>query len=58
MAAHHSLKLLEPESRHCREHAALVGNGLGHHDIERAQTVGSDHEQSVIARVVDIANFS
>ena len=58
MAAHHALELLEPEGRHGREHAALVGNGFGHHNVEGAQAIGGDHEQSVIARVVNIANFS
>ena len=45
-----SASVLAPERRHRRQHAALVGDGLGHHDVERAQAVRRDEEQPVARR--------
>ena len=40
------------------EHAALVGDGLGHDDVERRQPVGGHHEQAAVAGVVDVAHLA
>ena len=58
MTSNDALELLEPEGRHRGEHATLVRNRFGHHDIERTQTVGSDHEEAIVTRVVNVANFA
>ena len=40
---------------HGREHPALVRDGLGHDDVERADPVRGDHEQAAVAGVVELA---
>ncbi len=57
-AGHDVGHLLAPEPRHRREHAALVGDRLGHDDVERAHPVRGDHEQAVFAGVVELADLA
>ena len=45
-------------TRHGGEHAALVGDRLGHHDVERGDAVGRDHQQPAVAGVVDVADLA
>ena len=49
-ARHDVGHLLAPEARHRGQHPALVGDRLGHDDVERAHPVRGDHEQPVLRR--------
>ena len=51
-------ELLEPERTHGGEHAALVGDGFSHDDIEGREAIGGDHEQTTVSGVVDVAHLA
>jgi hypothetical protein len=48
----------EPEIRDLREHAALAGNRVGHHDIEGTQAIGSDDQHVLLVDRVDVAHLA
>ena len=49
-------------SNQCSESAVstrpLSGIGLGEHDVERADAIGGDQQQGVLARLVDVADLA
>ena len=48
---------VEPEEAELGEHAALVGDAVGHDAVEGADAVGGDEEEGV-AEVVDVADLA
>ena len=55
---HHVGHLLAPEAGHGREHTPLVGDGLGHDHVERADPVRRHHEQAPLPGVVELAHLA
>ena len=47
---HERRGLVEPPRREAGEHAALVGDLVGQHDVEHRDPVARDHEQPVVRR--------
>ena len=58
MVGRHVGEVLEPEDAHGREHPALVGHRLGHHDVEGREPVRRHHEQPAVAGVVEVAHLA
>ena len=54
---HDPLRLAEPVGGQPGEHAALVWDLRRHHHVVRADAIARDHEQSVVAKVVDITDL-
>ena len=50
--------LVAPEGGHGRQHPALVGDGLGHDHVERADPVRGHHEEAAVAGVVELAHLA
>ena len=48
---------LEPEQRELREHAALIGNRSGQHDVKRGKAVRG-YQKQIVAEFVEVANFA
>jgi len=48
---------VEPEERNPREYLALERDGVGKHDVERADPIRGDYEQA-IAEVVDVSHLA
>jgi len=55
---HEVRELREPEVRDGIEHAALVGNRIGQHHIERRQPVGGHDEKRRGVDGVDVAHLA
>ena len=55
---HHAFELAEPPRADLRQHRALHRNGLGHHDVERADAVGGQQQHAVVADGIDIAHLA
>ena len=49
---------LEPEPRQAGQDAALVGDRRRQDDVERAEPVGRDEEQAVVADRVQVADLA
>ena len=58
MASGDVFQVLEPERRHRGQHPTLARDGLGHHDVERGDAIGRDHQQPAVAGVVDVAHLA
>ena len=50
-------QLAKPKKRHLREQDAFAGNGLAHDHIKSGKPVGSDHQDTVNAHGVVIADL-
>jgi len=55
---HHVCEPLEPEVRHLGEHASLVGDRVGQHDVERREPVAHHDEHFVRPDGVDITHLA
>ena len=55
---HHAFELAEPPGADLGQHRALHRNGLGHHDVERADAVGGEQQHAVVADGIDIAHLA
>ena len=53
-----ALGLLEPEPRERGEHAALVGDVVGQHDVEHRHAVGCHDQQPVVTDLVELAHLA
>src|SRR5204862_4153564 len=49
---------IEPEVRERGEHAALVGDEVGKHDVEYGDAIARDHEQRVQADLEELAHLA
>ena len=58
MVGEHATEFIEQERRYRGERAAVVGDGLTEHHVERAEPVGRDEQQEAIASVVDVADLA
>ena len=50
--------LLEPERRQAGEHATLVGDLVGQHDVEHRDAVRRDHQHPVVRHLVEVAHLA
>jgi hypothetical protein len=48
---------LKPEERELGEHAALIGNRSGKHDVKSGKAVGG-YEKQIVSQLVEVANFA
>ena len=58
VVGHYMAEPVEPEIGQGVEHASLVGDRLGHHDVERAEPIGGDDQQLVAADGVGVAHLA
>ena len=58
MVGDDAAQLPEPERAHLGEHGPFPGNGVGKHDVERADAIGGDQQQRVLVDGVDLAHFA
>ncbi len=55
---HEALEVPQPPRGDLRQHGAFVRDGLGHHDVERADAIGRHEEEPVVVDDVDLAHFA
>jgi hypothetical protein len=56
--AHEALELAQPPGGDLRQDRALVRDGFGHHDVERADAVGRHEKQAVVVDHVHLADLA
>ena len=57
-ARHVGGDLVDPEIGQPREHAALLGDRLVHHDVKGTQTIRGDHQHQLVVDLEEVANLA
>lgn len=58
MVGNQMRRFIEPEIRDLTEHFTLAGNRVGQYHVEGRQAVTGDHQQALIIKAIDIADFA